>query len=89
MITRLPVKLTGLKLYIQAFLTDLIFGYSFRKERNGIPDKCEICGKPLTERRLEISLTRPKLEYNFEFDKFLCIEHAIQFLYTYKKRIGE
>lgn len=84
-----PVRLMGLKLYIQCFLTNLIFGYTFRKKRNVLPDKCEICGKPLTERRLEISLTRPKLDYNFEFDKFLCIDHAIQFLHAYKKRIGE
>ena len=81
-----PVRLMGFKLYIQTFLCNLIFGTFFREGKYKLTDKCEICGKHLTERRLEISLTRPKLDYNFEFDKFLCIDHAIQFLHTYKRR---
>lgn len=82
----IPVKLMGFKLYIQIFLEYLINGILFRKEKTD--DKCEICGKELSERRYEISITRPKLAYTFEFDKFLCIDHAIQFLHTYKKKIG-
>lgn len=84
-----PVRLMGLKLYVQCFLSNLIFGFFFRKERNGSADRCEICKKPLIKRRIEVSLTRPELDYCFEFDKFLCIDHAIQFLHTYKRRIKE
>lgn len=83
----IPVGLMGLKLYIQSFLTNLIFGYLFRKEIDDSPNKCDICNKPLIKRRYEISIVRPDLDYNFEYCNFLCIDHAIQFLYTYKKRI--
>lgn len=79
-----PLKVMGLKLYIQSFLTNLIFGYLFR--RNKEINKCGVCGKSLGDRRIELSITRPSLDYNFEFDEFLCINHAIQTLLAYRSR---
>ena len=81
----LPMKLLGWKLYIQIFLEYLISGMIFKKEY--ADDKCKICGKNLNERRFEVSITRPKLGYSFEFCEFLCLNHAIEYLYNYKKNL--
>lgn len=82
-----PLSMMGFKLYIQTFLTDLILGHLFRKEKNPNDlDKCEICGKSLKNRRFELSVTKPLLEYNFEMCKFLCVNHAIEILLDYKAR---
>lgn len=81
----LSVKLLGWKLYIQMFLDYLIFGHLFRKEKTD--DKCKICGKNLSERRFEVSIQRPKLAYSFEYCEFLCLNHAIEYLYNYKKNL--
>lgn len=80
-----PVRLMGLKLYIQCFLVELIFGQLFRKQKN-CDDKCEICGKPLKNKRYEITCQRPEYNYEFEFDKILCINHAIQYLVSKRER---
>ena len=84
---RFPLSMMGFKLYIQTFLTDLIFGLFFRKENNlDDLDKCDVCGKSLKKRRFELSVTRPLFEYNFEMCKFLCVNHAIEILLDYKAR---
>lgn len=83
----LSVKLLGWKLYIRIFIEYLISGMIFKKQYEN--DKCKICGKDLNNRRIEISITVPKLAYSFEYCEFLCLDHAIQYLYNYKKKIGD
>lgn len=72
----------GIILYIRLFLENLIWGYLFKKEHTTAC--CQICGKTLEKRRFELSIDRPELEYTSEFDKFLCVDHAIQILLRYR-----
>jgi len=83
----LPAKLLGWKLYIRIFIEYLISGMIFKKVYTN--DKCKICGKNLSEKRFEVSIQRPKLAYSFEYCEFLCLDHAIEYLYNYKKRIDK
>ncbi len=72
----------GILTYIRVFLECLIWGHLFKKEITD--DCCCICGKSLEERRFEVSIDRPKLGYGSEYDKFLCVDHAIQTLLKYR-----
>jgi len=77
-------KTVGIIIYIRVFLMHLIWLYPFKKVSESEHTKCYICGKSLKERRFELSIDRPELDYESEFDKFLCRKHAIQTLLRYK-----
>ena len=62
----------------------LIWFYPFKKETEEMITTCAICGKSLKDRRFEISIDRPFLDYESEFDKFLCVDHALQTLLKYR-----
>ncbi|BDI54951.1 MAG: hypothetical protein [Asgard archaea virus VerdaV3] len=79
------VSSVGLLVYIRAFLTNLIWGYLFRSASEEVNTKCHICGKSLVKRRFELCIDRPGLGYESEYDKFLCVEHAIQTLLKYRE----
>jgi len=82
-----PLKVMGFWLFVRACLVDLIYGYVFMRFKNG--DQCAICGKSLDDRRFELSVDLPSLNYETEFDKFLCIDHAILTLLTYRRKFNE
>lgn len=79
------VSSVGLLVYIRTFLTNLIWGYFFRSMSEEVSTKCHICGKSLKKRRFEICIDRPGLGYESEYDRFLCVEHAIQILWRYRE----
>lgn len=83
----LSPKIAGIKLYIQLFLTNLLFGVLRLRSLKDDPSKCATCGKPLIEKRFEILIQIPKLDYEFEHDGLYCLDHAIEFLLNYKKRM--
>jgi hypothetical protein len=79
------VKLLGWKLYIRIFIEYLLSGMIFKKEKTD--DVCKICGKNLSDKRFELSITLPKLAYSFEYCEFLCLDHAIEYLFNYKRKL--
>lgn len=75
-------KSIGIITYLRVFIEYLIWGYHFKKDITD--DCCHICGKPLKKRRFEVSIDRPEWGYVSEYDKFLCVDHAIQTLLKYR-----
>lgn len=77
----------GFLTYVRTFLTNLIWGHLFRKTRSN-SDKCAVCEKKLI-RRIEVSIERCDLDYEFEYCHFLCQKHALEIIQLFGKEVNK